>query len=75
MTIGRIPGALPGARGPAVGPGSLRVSTTVTKRSIRALTRRTTGIRLVARRLVSSTGNVTLKLPRGPISTVSRQYY
>src|SRR3990172_12984566 len=75
MRIVRDPGALSGAHGPAVGPGSpvpVLLSPGVLSG---VLKRRTTGIRLIARRSVSTTSNVTLKLPRGPIPTVSRQYY
>src|SRR3972149_4037555 len=69
----RDPGALSGAHAPAVGPGPpvpVLLSPGVLSG---VLKRRTTGIRLIARRSVSTTGNVTLKLPRGPLPTVSRQ--
>src|SRR3972149_3445291 len=71
----RAPGAPSGAHRPAVGPGSPLPALLSPGVLSGVLKRRTTGIRLIARRSVSTTGNVTLKLPRGPIPTVSRQYY
>src|SRR3990172_486044 len=76
MRIVRDPGALSGAHGPAVGPRSPPARTTFSQPSLwRALTGHHTGPRLIAGRSVSTTGNVTLRLPGGPIPPVSRHYY